>query len=62
VEDLIPKADMTLSDIQTQLRKLGDKERAKVLQRFFKTGPGEYAEGDVFLGIGVPELRKLAKE
>ncbi len=53
---------MTLSDIQTRLRKLGNKERAKVLQRFFKTGPGEYAEGDVFLGIRVPELRKLAKE
>lgn len=54
--------DMTLNDIKTRLRKLGDKERAKVLQRFFKTGPGEYAEGDVFLGIRVPELRKLAKE
>ena len=61
-ENLIPKIHMTLNDIQTQLRKLGNKERAKVLQRFFKTGPGEYAEGDVFLGIRVPELRKLAKE
>jgi hypothetical protein len=61
-ENLILKIDMTLKDIQTQIRKLGDKERAKLLQRFFKTGPGEYAEGDVFLGIRVPELRKLAKE
>jgi 3-methyladenine DNA glycosylase AlkD len=52
---------MTLKDIREQLQKLGTKERAEVSQRFFKTGPGEYGEGDVFLGVRVPELRKLAK-
>jgi len=41
---------------------LQDKERAQLSQRFFKTAPGEYGEGDLFLGIRVPVLRKLAKE
>jgi 3-methyladenine DNA glycosylase AlkD len=53
---------MTAVQIQQKLRKLGDEKRAKASQRFFKTGPGEYGEGDVFLGISVPKLRKLAKE
>jgi 3-methyladenine DNA glycosylase AlkD len=52
---------MTAREIRKTLRKIGNKERAKISQRFFKTGPGEYAEGDLFLGIRVPELRKLAK-
>jgi 3-methyladenine DNA glycosylase AlkD len=41
---------------------MGSSERAQVSQRFFKTGPGEYGEGDVFLGIRVPELRKLVTQ
>ena len=53
---------MTVHEIRTKLEKLGNKQKAKVLQGFFKTGPGEYGEGDVFLGIRVPELRKLAKD
>jgi len=44
------------------LQQLGSEEKANALQRFFKTGPGEYGEGDVFIGVGVPELRKLVKE
>ena len=50
-----------IDEIKKRLRKLGNKERAKVSRRYFKTGPGEYGEGDIFLGIPVPELRKLAK-
>lgn len=51
-----------LKEIQERLRGLGDGKRARVSQSFFKTGPGEYGEGDIFLGIRVPRLRKLAKE
>jgi len=53
---------MIVQEIRTRLRKLGNKQRATDSQRYFKTGPGEYGEGDIFLGIRVPELRKLAKE
>jgi len=49
-------------NIRKKLQQLGSEEKAKVLQRFFKTGPGEYGEGDVFIGVGVPELRKMVKE
>ena len=53
---------MTIRDIRSKLGRLGNKKKAKVLQGFFKTGPGEYGEGDIFLGIKVPDVRKLAKE
>jgi 3-methyladenine DNA glycosylase AlkD len=53
---------MTAQKIRQRLQKLGDKRRAALVQRFFKTGPGEYGEGDCFLGITVPELRKLVTE
>ncbi len=53
---------ISLKRIRQALRRHQDEEKAKVLRRFFKTGIGEYAEGDIFLGITVPVLRKLAKE
>jgi len=45
-----------------EIRKYGDKEKAVNLSRFFKTGKGEYGEGDKFLGLTVPTCRILVKE
>ena len=51
-----------LTRIQKQVRELGDQAIAEHSQRFFKTGKGDYGEGDKFLGIRVPVLRKQAKQ
>ena len=51
-----------LNLITKDLEKAGDKERAKNLSRFFKTGKGEYGEGDIFIGIIVPKQREIAKK
>ena len=53
---------MTVQEIQKRLRQFASKEKAKLLQRFFKTGPGDYGEGDIFLGVMVPNIRKVTKE
>jgi 3-methyladenine DNA glycosylase AlkD len=49
-------------DVRGALDGLRDPAIAATSQRFFKTGPGEYGEGDRFLGIRVPQLRALARE
>ena len=50
-----------LADLRRAVRGLADPERAAISRTFFKTGPGEYGEGDRFLGVTVPELRQLAR-
>jgi 3-methyladenine DNA glycosylase AlkD len=50
------------SEITTRLKGLGNRERIEANQRFFKTGKGEYAEGDVFVGLRVPQIRQLVRE
>lgn len=50
----------TREQLKRDLDSVADPERAKSSARFFKTGKGEYAEGDLFLGIPVPLQRKIA--
>ena len=52
----------TLAELDAKLDTLADPSKAKDSAWFFKTGKGEYGEGDQFLGIKVPELRKLSKQ
>lgn len=52
----------TAASVHAAVAKLANAERAKQMQRYFKTGPGEYAEGDVFAGMPVPVSRGIARE
>lgn len=51
-----------ITEIKTALQDLAVQEKVEILQKFFKTGKGEYAEGDRFIGVTVPDQRKIAKE
>jgi len=51
-----------MENLKKDLENLADPEKAKILSRFFKTGKGQYGEGDFFLGIVVPKQRTIAKK
>ena len=53
---------MSLEKIRSELRVLSSAREAKILRRFFKTGPGEYGQGDIFIGVKVPQIRKVANK
>lgn len=53
---------ITADDIIAALSVWADDEQREVLMRFFKTGPGEYGEGDRFLGLKVPQTRAVVRE
>jgi 3-methyladenine DNA glycosylase AlkD len=52
---------LTAADVMVALDQVASADDALFLQRFFKTGPGQYGEGDVFIGVRVPQTRAAAK-
>jgi 3-methyladenine DNA glycosylase AlkD len=58
----IERISLSASAAQTALLALRDPEKARFFNRFFKAGPGQYGEGDRFLGLTVPAVRTLAKQ
>ncbi|MDD3491522.1 MAG: DNA alkylation repair protein [Candidatus Pacebacteria bacterium] len=56
------KRNMTLENLKKDLNKLANTQKAKDYERYFKTGKGEYAEGDIFLGISIPDQRKIVSK
>lgn len=59
--DLLEGHDAS-GEVAEQIRQLGSPERQRELMRFFKTGAGMYAEGDLFAGVAVPDLRRLMRQ
>lgn len=56
------KNSIIISDIKQALQDLSIPDKAEFFPRFFKTGKGEYGEGDIFIGVTVPDQRSVAKE
>jgi hypothetical protein len=52
---------MTAEDARIELKALASPAAATAAARFFKTGPGQYGEGDTFIGVNVPTLRTVSR-
>ncbi|MFL6490968.1 MAG: DNA alkylation repair protein, partial [Nitrososphaera sp.] len=50
---------MKAADIRTELKSMAEPDKAAIMQRFFKTGLGQYGEGDIFIGVMVPQSRRV---
>jgi 3-methyladenine DNA glycosylase AlkD len=53
---------MKVADVRKELQSMADPDKVPILQRFFKTKPGQYGEGDIFIGVMVPQSRQVAKK
>jgi len=51
-----------MTSIKQELKKRANPKKAKLLSGFFKIGKGHYGEGDVFLGVMVPQSREVARQ
>jgi 3-methyladenine DNA glycosylase AlkD len=58
----VPDLSLTAHEMRRRLLAHADRASVPVLQRFFKTGPGQYGEGDVFIGVRVPAMRRVCRE
>jgi len=61
-EGCLYNQSMTADHIRAALGRHADPRQAEILRRFFKTGPGQYGEGDIFLGVKVPQTRAVARQ
>src|SRR5919107_5145977 len=53
---------MKAAYVRKELQSMADPDKAAILQRFFKTGPAQYGEDDIFIGVMVPQSRQVAKK
>ncbi len=51
-----------IAELRKEMEECSNEEKAKLYQRFFKTGPGQYGEGDVFMGLTMPETRAISSK
>ncbi len=58
---MVTEDNSMIREIRRKLCEIKDDSHARILQRFFKTGPGEYGEGDIFMGLRMPQLRSLVR-